>query len=102
MRFGKTTNNNESLHRLISRRISKGGKITNDSYRLGAALAVIQFNDGVSVITEIFRYLSIEPGRRMTNLLRELDAKRVSDAKRKASQRQESLGVEQEMMKPMK
>ena len=101
VRFRKTTNNNESLHRLISRRMPKGGKITNDSYRLGAALAVIQFNDGVSVRTEIFRYLSIEPGRRMTNLLRELDAKRVSDAKRKA-QRKGSLGVEQEMMKPMK
>ena len=80
----------------------KGGTITNDSYRLGAALAVIQFNDGVSGITKIFQRLRIEPGRRMTNLLRELDAKRVSYAKRKASQRQGSLGVEQEVMKLMK
>ena len=64
VRFGKTTNNNESLHRLISRRIPKGGTITNDSYRLGAALAVIQFNDGVSGIAKIFQRLRIEPGRR--------------------------------------
>ena len=102
VRFGQTTNNNESLHHLISRRMPKGGTITNDSYRLGAALAVIQFNDGVSGITKIFQRLSIEPGRRMTNLLRELDARRVSDAKRRASQRQGSLGVDQEVMKPMK
>ena len=99
--LGKTTNNNESLHRLISRRMPKGGKITNDSYRLAAALAVIQYNDGVSVITKIFQHLSIEPGRRMTNLLRDLDARRVYDAKRRASQKQGSLGVEQEMI-PMK
>ena len=102
VRFGKTTNYNESLHHLISRRMPKGGTFTNDSYRLGSALAVIQFNDGVSGITKIFKCLRIEPGRRMTKLLRELDAKRVSDAKRKASQRQGSLGVEQEVMKPMK
>ena len=38
----------------------------------------------------------------MTKLFRELDASRVSDAKRKSSQRQGSLGVEQEVMKPMK
>ena len=102
VRFGKTTNNNESLHRLISRRMPKGATITNDSYRLGAALAVIQFNDGVSGIMKIFQRLRIEPGRRMTKLFRELDARRVYDAKRRASQRQESLGVEQEVMKPMK
>ena len=64
MRFGKTTNNNESLHRLISRRMPKGATITNDSCRLGEALAVIQFNDGVSGITKIFKCLRIEPGRR--------------------------------------
>ena len=102
VRFGKTTNNNESLHRLISRRMPKGATITNDSYRLGAALAVIQFNDGVSGIMKIFQRLRIEPGRRMTKLFRDLDARRVYDAKRRASQRQESLGVEQEVMKPMK
>ena len=80
----------------------KGATITNDSYRLGAALAVIQFNDGVSGIMKIFQRLGIEPGRRMTKLFRELDTRRVYDAKRRASQRQESLGVEQEVMKPMK
>ena len=99
VRFGYTTNNNESLHRLISRSAPKTGPVGNHAYRLSAALGVIQYNDGFHGITSIFKQLGIEPGRHMIQLFNDSDSRRVSQSVRLFEQK-EKLGVEE--MKPMK
>ena len=42
VRYGFTTTHNESLHRMLTRKVPKTGKVTYDTYRLGAAQGRIQ------------------------------------------------------------
>ena len=57
--FGFTTTNNESLHRMLTRKVPKTGKVSYETYRLGAALAVIKYNDGVTTIANILKRLGL-------------------------------------------
>ena len=97
-----TATNNESLYRILTRKVPKTGKVF-ETYRLGAALAVIQYNDGVTALANILKRLGINPRKRILELLQELDNKRLYQAKRASSQRQQKFDVMQlEDMKPMK
>ena len=98
VRFGYTTNNNEPLHRLISRTVPKTGPVGNHAYRLSSALGVIQYNDEFYGITRIFKHLGIEPERHMIESFNGSDSKRVSQSRLWAQK--EKLGVEE--TKPMK
>ena len=77
--------------------------MTYDTYRLGAALAVIQYNDGVTALATILSRLGIDPRKRILALFRELDNTRLDQAKRASDQKQQKLDAMQlEDMKPMK
>ena len=103
VRYGFTTTHNESLHRMLTRTVPKTGKVTYDTYRLGAALAVIQYNDGVTALATILSRLGIDPRKRVRDLFIELDNTRLDQAKRASLQKQQKLDVIQlEDMKPMK
>ena len=77
VRYGFTTTHNESLHRMLTRKVPKPGKVTYDTYRLGAALAVIQYNGGVTALAPILRRLGIDPRKRILTLFGELDNNRI-------------------------
>ena len=74
--YGFTTTHNESLHRMLTRKVPKTGKVSYETYRLGAALAVIQYNDGVTALVNILRHLGIDPRKRIRDLFIELLIKR--------------------------
>ena len=72
--FGFITTNNESLHRMLTRKVLKTGKVSYETYGLGAALAVIQYNDGVTALANILKRLVIDPRKRIFELFQELFA----------------------------
>ena len=88
---------------MLTRKVPKTGKVTYDTYRLGAALAVIQYNGGVTALAPILRRLGIDPRKRILTLFGELDNNRIDQSKRAADQKQQKLDAMQlEDMKPMK
>ena len=88
---------------MLTRKVPKTGKVSYDTYRLGAVLAVIQYNDGVTALANILRRLGMNPRKRILDLFKELDNNRLDQAKRASLQRQQKLDVmQQEDMKPMK
>ena len=58
LRYGITTNHNESLHHILSEIVPKKLRATIDTVKLGAALAIIRYNDGYKAVLIIFSSLS--------------------------------------------
>ena len=75
---GFTTTHNESLDRMLTRKVLKTGKVSYDTYRLGAALAVIQYKNVVTALANMLKRLGIDPRKRILGLFKELDNNRLS------------------------
>ena len=78
VRGGKTSNLNENLHKLIWEHVSKTGSVEIDLMNLGAALAVIRFNEGWRGFLKIFVELGIQPYNTFINFIIEKDNHRLS------------------------
>ena len=77
---GKTSNLNENLHKLIWELVSKTCSVEIELMNLGAALAVIRFNDGWRGYLRIFEELGIEPKNTLFNTLVEIDKRRIAES----------------------
>ena len=80
---------NESLHRMLTRKVPKTRKVSYETYRQGAELAVIQYNDGVTALANILKRLGIDPQKRILDLFKELDNNRLYQANTALSQSQQ-------------
>ena len=58
LRYGITTNRNESLHHILSEIVPKKLRATINTMKLGAALAIIRYNDGYKAVLNIFSSFS--------------------------------------------
>ena len=75
----KTSNLNENLHKMIWEHVPKTGSVEIDLMNLGAALAVIRFNDGwMGYLEIIFEELGIQTNNAFYNILVTQDSSRVS------------------------
>lgn len=61
--LGKTSNHNEAIYSVLFRMVRKTEAVGLDVMRLGSALAVIRYNDGMNGIIKIFESLGIEVTR---------------------------------------
>ena len=75
---GKTSNLNENLHKLIWEHVPKTGSVEVELMNLGAALAIIRFNDGCLGYLRVFEELGIQPKNTFINILVEIDRRRVA------------------------
>ena len=76
-----TSNNNESIHSILFDIIPKKESVGNDLMRLGAALAVIRFNDGYQGIKEVFEAVGVTPGAFLLETFSILDKERLYRSK---------------------
>ena len=58
LRYGITTNHNESLHHILSEIVPKKLRATINTMKLGAALAIIRYNDEYKAVLNIFSSFS--------------------------------------------
>ena len=72
-----TSNNNEAIHSVLFDIVPKKETIGYTLMRLGAALAVIRYNDGYTGIKEVFEAVGITPGNYLSNLTNKLDTDRI-------------------------
>ena len=80
--FGMTTNHNEAMYRLFSDMVPKKEKAGLDAVKLGAALAIIRYNDGFKAVENIFRSFSpSNPLIRTKEAFRLMDNKRIKTSK---------------------
>ena len=70
---GNTSNLNENLHGMIWNHVSKVKLIELSLMKLGAALAVVRFNDDFVSIQKIIDKLSVNCFININNLVREID-----------------------------
>ena len=60
---GETQNNSESINSVIWKRCPKDIFVGRTTLEIGVALAVINFNDGISGALKVFKNLKVKPGR---------------------------------------
>ena len=82
IRYRTSTNNNEVLHSILKDMLPKRDRPGMESVRLGAALAIIRFNDGYSSVFNIFKsFQPTNPFIRTKEGCRLLDNKRIQNSK---------------------
>ena len=75
--MGRISNHNEAIHSVLFRIVRKTETVRNEVMRLGAALAVISYNDGFIGIGKVFETIGITPGHYLEMHLRKLDNTRI-------------------------
>ena len=55
IKYGTSTNNNEVLHSILIDMLPRSDRPGMQSVRLGAALAIIRYNDGYNSVLNIFK-----------------------------------------------
>ena len=76
-----TSNNNDAIHSILFNIIPKKENIGNGLMMLGAALAVINYNDGYQGIKEVFEAVGVTPGAYLLETFSKLDKERVYRSK---------------------
>ena len=77
-----TTNHNEAMYKLFSDMVPKKEKAGLDAIKLGAALAIIRYNDGFKAVPNIFQSFSpSNPLIRTKEAFRPMDNKRIMTSK---------------------
>ena len=84
---GSTQNANESLNALIWQHAPKELHSSLATVETATYLAVCQFNDGATSISNVLAEQNIISGIHCRETLRSIDHKRITDAKRKSSER---------------
>ena len=80
--IGMTTNHNESMHHLLREMVPKKERAGLVAIKLGAALAVIRYNDGYQAVQNIFRSFSqSDPFICTKEAFRLLDNRRIMASK---------------------
>ena len=80
--FGMTTNHNEAMYRLFSDMVPKEEKAGLNAVKLGAALAIIRYNDGLKAVENIFQSFSpTNPLIRTKEAFRLMHNKRIKTSK---------------------
>ena len=88
---GYTQNANEALHSLVWRFCPKTLFLGTSAVKCAGALAVVQFNDGVSSFFTFAESLGCEPTAMCKNVLIKRDRTRLSRSKYKESERAKTL-----------
>eukprot|EP00112_Aurelia_sp_Birch-Aquarium-sp1_P017849 Seg418.7 transcript_id=Seg418.7/GoldUCD/mRNA.D3Y31 product="hypothetical protein" protein_id=Seg418.7/GoldUCD/D3Y31 len=80
---GKTQNVNESLNQVIWKRCPKDIYVERFTLETGVASAIINFNDGLSGVINVFNMLCMEPGAYSVRYCNDCDEHRIKTANRK-------------------
>ena len=75
---GQTSNHNECLHSLLFSMVRKTGAVGMDVMKLGSALAVIRYNEGIIGVLDILKELKVTIHPSLVNLLTKMDISRVN------------------------
>ena len=82
---GKTRNNNESINNLIWKRCPKDVYVGRTVLEIGAASAVISFNEGFQGMLKVFKELGINPGEYCITFCEKEDSNRIQLMEKKAT-----------------
>ena len=82
---GKTQNNNELINNLIWKRCPKDVYVGRTALEIGAASAVVNFNEGFQGMLKVFKELGINPGEYCVNFCEKEDSNRIQLMERKAT-----------------
>ena len=80
--LGLTTNNNESMYGILRDMVPKKARPALDAIKLGAALAIIRYNDGFNPVLNIFESFSpSDPLIRTREAFRIIENRRIMNSK---------------------
>ena len=82
---GLTRNNNESINNVIWKRVPKDIYVGREVLEMGVASAVINYNQGLNGICNVYNELSMEVGKFTESFLKQFDTKRVNQMNKKSS-----------------
>ena len=82
---GLTQNNNESINNVIWKRVPKDIYVGREVLEMGVASAVINYNQGLNGICNVYNELSMEVGKFTESFLKQFDTKRVNQMNKKSS-----------------
>ena len=82
---GKTQNPNEALNKIIWTKCPKTVFVHKTVIDMGVNSAVLQFNDGLSAISNVFAYFGFQGGYVMNNISLRGDRKSVKKSQQKSS-----------------
>ena len=82
---GETQNNNESLNDVVWKRCPKDVFVGQSTLEMGAASAVITFNDGQSGILKVMENYSMNPGENCIRCCNEKDNSRIKEMEKKSA-----------------
>ena len=74
---GMTSNHNEAIHSILYQMVRKTEAVGMDTMKLGAALAVIRYNDGFAGVKNVFEMLGVNVGVHMSARFVQLDNIRI-------------------------
>ena len=74
---GQTSNNNEALHNILFTMIPKTTHIDYTTMRLGSALAVLRYNEGIHAVLDILNILGVSQSSDLVDFCQMLDERRV-------------------------
>ena len=74
---GLTQNNNESINNVIWKRVPKDIYVGWEALEMGVASAVINYNNGLNGISDVYNEHSMEVGSYTESFLKTFDTKRV-------------------------
>ncbi|GFY02785.1 uncharacterized protein TNCV_3506651 [Trichonephila clavipes] len=80
--YGKTQNENENFNGILWKFISKDIFVELQTMRLGAHMAVIQFNKGLRGMLDVLDHAQIQVSANTEKGSAQLDEERVSESKR--------------------
>ena len=84
---GQTQNVNESINNIIWSRCPKRTYVERPQLELGVYSAIIQFNDGLLGLTNVFKLLKIDVGRCFLEASKSGNKKSLRNAKRKSTEK---------------
>lgn len=79
---GMTQNNNESFNGVLWQMVPKSTFVELKTLQLGAYLAVLQFNKGMSSVITVLESMGITTGQYMLKGLCQIDKERIHDSRR--------------------
>ncbi|MBY0580841.1 MAG: hypothetical protein K2P53_04080 [Rickettsiales bacterium] len=82
---GKTQNNNEALNAIIWKRCPKDIYVGQTALEIGAASAVINFNEGLAGILNVYLELGINPGENCIKFCNQRDNQKIKNIAKKST-----------------
>ena len=99
---GRTSNHNETIHSILFEIVPKTVSVGADVMRLGAALAVIIYNDGYNAMKYVFETMGITPGVRLSEALSKRDNERIMHSGQIIRRQQKKFAKKQRRGKKVK